>query len=365
MILDEYVEIKVTSRNMKYYEDLGYDVPKRYNKESYRTVYDIGKTFWVKTRDLSKGSGVMVHVQCDICKKKRVLKYKDYIKNESKHGYYACTECASHKRKDTFIERFGVDHPLKTKEIKDKIKNTCIEKYGYENVNQVPEYKEKIKQTCLERYGYTSIGLVPEIQAKVHETNIEKYGSPYVMGTDYFKDKSIEYYNKNYGVSHCSQVESISEKKKITSYKNGTCRTSNQQKYICDLYNGVLNKPFLNYNLDIFINDNIDVEIDFSGHDLCVRLGNMSEEEFKQKEIIRSNQIRRSGIKMIHYISETDKIPSDEVLMQILEFSKQYFDSTNHTWIEWYFDKNMYRNAENPQGSFFDLRDLHKLKNVF
>lgn len=363
MILDEYVEIKVNPSHAKYYENLGYEVPKRYNKESYRIVYDISKTFLVKVQDLPKGSTALIHVKCDICGKIREIRYRDYVNSESNHGYYACADCASYKRRDTFIERFGVDHPLKTDETKNKIKVTCLEKYGYENVNQVPEHKEKTKQTCLKKYGYSSIGLVPEIQDKAHETNMKKYGSPYVMGTDYFKTKSVEYYNTNYGVSHCSQVPEISEKKKITAYINGTCRTSAQQKYICDLYKGELNKPFYTYNLDIFV-DGIDVEVDFSGHDLCVKLGTMSEKDFKQKDIIRNNQIRRSGIPIVHFISKTDKVPSDDVLLHILELSKQYFSSTNHTWVEWYFDENKYRNAENPEGIFYDFGKLRKIKSV-
>lgn len=362
MILDEYVEIKVNPSHAKYYENLGYEVPKRYNKESYRIVYDISKTFLVKVQDLPKGSTALIHVKCDICGKIREIRYRDYVNSESNHGYYACADCASYKRRDTFIERFGVDHPLKTDETKNKIKVTCLEKYGYENVNQVPEHKEKTKQTCLKKYGYSSIGLVPEIQDKAHETNMKKYGSPYVMGTEHFKNKSLEYYKKNYGVSHCSQVQEVREKKKISSYKHGTCRTSKQQKYICDLYNGILNAPFNTYNLDILVDDNIDIEIDFAGHNLCVKLGNMTEDDFKLKEIIRNNQIRRTGIKMIHYISKTDKIPSDKVLLEILDFSKNYFSQTNHTWIEWYFDENKYINADNPQGVFFDFGELRSLR---
>jgi len=35
----------------------------------------------------------------------------------------------------------------------DKAKETWLEKYGVENPNQSEEVKDKIKQTCIDRYG--------------------------------------------------------------------------------------------------------------------------------------------------------------------------------------------------------------------
>lgn len=92
-----------------------------------------------------------------------------------------------------------------------------------------------------------------------------------------------------------------------------------------------------------------------------VKLGNMTSEDFNQKEIVRFCQIKRSGINQIHLISSTDKLPSDEVLLHILELSKRYFNTTNHTWIEWYFDEMKYRNADNIDCKFFDFGELHRL----
>ena len=103
MILDEYVELKVSPSKAKYYENLGYEVPKRYNKESYRTVYDLSKTFKVKVRDLPNGSSALIHVGCDICGRERIMKYSNYLKSENNHGYYACKDCAAYKRRDNII----------------------------------------------------------------------------------------------------------------------------------------------------------------------------------------------------------------------------------------------------------------------
>ena len=145
-------------------------------------------------------------------------------------------------------------------------------------------------------------------------------------------------------------------------YINGSCPTSEQQRYICKLYNGELNYPFEKYNLDILVDENIDVEYDGGGHNLEVKLGQISEDEFKQKQIIRNNILKRSGYYIIRLVSKTDKLPQDNILLHILEFSKNYFSTTNHSWIEWHFDENMYYNAENKQGAFYDFGDLNYIK---
>jgi hypothetical protein len=66
------------------------------------------------------------------------------------------------KSKLTCLEKYGVDNPLKAKEILDKVKSTNIEKYGFENVFQSEFIKDKIKLTNVEKYGvenYSQTGL--------------------------------------------------------------------------------------------------------------------------------------------------------------------------------------------------------------
>lgn len=362
MIIEEYVDVKVVNTQIKYYESKGYVIPKHWSKEKRKMVYDSWPVISVRIEDLPLHSTANITARCDVCGKEKRMEYKVYMASYNKHNYYCCQNCAPIKRKDTFIEKFGTDHPLKTDEIKEKVRHTCQARYGVDNPHQIDSVKKKISKTCMERYGYSSIGLVPSIQEKAHATNLKKYGSEYVMGTDYFKDKSKEYYTNKYGegITHCSQVDEVKIKKSELAFLNGTCRSSAQQRYICDLYKGVLNAPFNSFNLDILLDD-IDIEVDFSGHNLCVKLGEMTQDEFYQKEIVRNSIIKRSGLKQIHLISSTDKIPSDEILLQILDISKSYFSSTNHTWIEWYFDENKYRNAENRNGVFFDFGILRKL----
>ena len=75
------------------------------------------------------------------------------------------------KVKETFILNYGYDNPNKNSLIKEKIskgnkasskqalearKQTCLEKYGVENVMHTQSTKDKIKETCIKKYGVSS-----------------------------------------------------------------------------------------------------------------------------------------------------------------------------------------------------------------
>jgi hypothetical protein len=93
-------------------------------------------------------------------------------------GY--CKECTKNKRnekvKETCIERYGIDNPLKSQEVRNKSKQTCIERYGVEHPSQSQEVKDKSKQTSIERYGVEYPQQSQEAKNKSKQTCIERYG---------------------------------------------------------------------------------------------------------------------------------------------------------------------------------------------
>uniref|UniRef100_A0A6C0CE77 DUF7487 domain-containing protein n=1 Tax=viral metagenome TaxID=1070528 RepID=A0A6C0CE77_9ZZZZ len=95
------------------------------------------------------------------------------------------------KKKTTCLDRYGVENPLQSQEVKDKKKQTCLDKYGVEHPLQSQEVKDKSKQTCL-----------------------DKYGVEYSLQAQEVKDKSKEYFIKTYGVENASQVQENKDKKK-------------------------------------------------------------------------------------------------------------------------------------------------------
>lgn len=244
------------------------------------------------------------------------------------------------KRKNTNIERYGYEWANQNEDVRNKTIQTNLEKYGVSSPSMVDEFKEKQKQTMMQKYGAEHPMRVPSIREKIESTNLEKYGHRCALGSKEVYEKALK-----------------------TKYKNGNVATSTQQEYICNLYNGTLNYPCSNYSLDIVL-DNIDIEYDGGGHTLSVELGNISQHDFDVKQIVRDKTVKSFGYKIIRFISDTDRLPSDDTLLEVLDLSKKYFLSTNHSWIEWYFDKNTYRNADNLNGTFFDFGILKKVKSA-
>ena len=77
----------------------------------------------------------------------------------------------------------------RSKEANDKAnkkrKQTCLEKYGVENVHQSQEIKEKCKQTCLEKYGVDNPAKNEAIKQKTKETNEKLWPDKYGLGNHY------------------------------------------------------------------------------------------------------------------------------------------------------------------------------------
>ncbi len=137
----------------KYLTYLGYEI--KVNEEEYYQLENI-------------------HKIPAICSLKHGLRYIDL--NRLKKGYPCCKECGQEKRKQTCLEKYGVEHPMKIKEIREKHKQTCMEKYGTENPSQNEKIKEKKKQTSLKNFGVEYGFQSEEIKEKIKQSCLEKYG---------------------------------------------------------------------------------------------------------------------------------------------------------------------------------------------
>lgn len=143
MLLTVNVDVKIYSKNINYYKNLGYLNIK--NNDIINIPID----------NLSKGSHIIVSVKCDVCGKIKNITYQKYIANINRQNYYSCSQkCGNNKRINTNINKYGVDYLIKNDDIKNKIKKTNILKYGVSNPFQSIECKIKIKETCIKKYGY-------------------------------------------------------------------------------------------------------------------------------------------------------------------------------------------------------------------
>ena len=285
----------------KYYTDKGYDVGKR------------GSSFEIKVSDLSVNSNASVLVICDFCQKEFYMEYNKYL--GSIENGNCCSGC-----------RY------------EKIKYTNMKKYGVENTSQLEEVKNKRIFTNMDRYGVPSNLNLKETHEKIRITNQEKYGADYFFLTPEGKEMSKKTCMEKYGVDNPSKNLEVKEKQRRSLYENGTCPTSKAQKYIHKLIGGELNYPFEYYNVDIFLeNLNIYIEYDGSGHNLNVKKGEITQEAFDKRNLIRYYYLKSKGLKMIQIINVKDKLPNDNTItndiLNAIEFLKTSKDS--HFLIDW------------------------------
>lgn len=352
MLLTKEVEVTINSKTFKYYKELGY---------IFNTV---GDKITVKIKDVPNGSHIMVDILCDYCMKNVCsTTYKNYNRSIKINGKYSCVDCCRKKTKETNKIKYGVENVMQIYLVKNKIKQTMLDKYGVEHYSKTHEYKEKYTKTSLKNFGCSNPLQNENIQEKVKRTMLDKYGVENPMQSNIIREKAMTTCMKNYSVQHPLQSKEIAKRVVNSFYRNNSQKTSQQQLYLHELYGGELNYPISYYNADIcLVNERITIEYDGGGHLLNIITGRETQEEHNQKEMVRNYVIKRAGYKQIRIISSKDYLPSDEILLQMLNQAKEYFNNTTHTWVEYNIDASLMRNAENKDGVFFDFGKLRKIK---
>lgn len=268
------------------------------------------------------------------------VKQKRKISMEEKYGnkHALLVKSIVDKKDKTMLDNFGVKYPIQNEDIKDKIKNTNLERYGTKYPLENEDIKEKARNTCLDKYGVNNFASTEEYQILTKNTMLDKYGVEYPM-----------------------QNKDILTKARETMYRNGTAPRSKQQEYICQLLNGELNYPIDNISLDIaFPDEKIYIEYDGGGHDLSVKIGSETQEQFNKRNIKRYYYLRENGWKEIRIISKNDYLPLDEIIIKIIKYAKEYLN-TGHSWIEFNVDNQTIKTSIFEE--YFDFGKLHKIKN--
>ena len=349
-ILTTKIEVKLWAQTIKYYNDLGYK-----GKHGDIIIVDVA--------DLPKGSGKIVKVQCDYCGKILNRQYSRCLLSMQTNGKFACKNCTFNKNAEINMQKYGVRSFTCTEEFKEKASITNLQKYGKKSYAQTDECKERKKITMKERYGVEYASQNPEIFKKAKDTCIAKYGTPYPIQLPEFQEKQKQTCKERFGTEYPSQTTEIQEKVAKTRNKHGTTNTSRQQVYLHNLYGGELNFPVSRLNVDIcFPNDKLAIEYSGGGHNLQVKMGTMTEKEFERKEVIRNKILKKEGYKIMEIVSSRDNLPSDEILLQMLEYTKNYFyEYSSRSWVQFNVDTSTVRNAEHGE-VFFNFGQLRRIK---
>ena len=97
LILPQKVKIDVSGNMASYYENLGYKIPRYFNKR--KNTYSVvnGTKIDISVEDLKPNSNLIVECECDICKRKESITKMEYTRIKSytgKYGYdYLCLDC--------------------------------------------------------------------------------------------------------------------------------------------------------------------------------------------------------------------------------------------------------------------------------
>jgi len=192
-LLMEVVEVSLCGRNIKWFENKGYEIPRSKNKYG-KVQIKHGITILVKIKDLPKYSSVRVDIQCDGCGGVLTgILWNNYQKSVKNDGKYYCQKCAS--------RLFGVKNIKKT-----KLKNS-ISFYDWCYVN----LSKKETDYILSRWDY--------------DLNIDKDGSK--LNPKYVSYGSMGLDGKGYWFKCLDHTEHKSELKNIHGFTD-----VNQQRTI-------------------------------------------------------------------------------------------------------------------------------------
>ncbi len=185
-----------------------------------------------KTKHYKKGTTSVAKIltlKCDQCPK---IFNKQCTTSRQNAKFHFCSRKCKHeaskldnvldkKRKNTCLDKYGVESHTKLEHVKEKRKITNLKKYGVPVSSMAESVKQKQEETNLKKYGYKSSAMHSDTIKKFHETCLERYGTKTPTECKQVREKSIKTCQKNYGVDYPQQSK-INRKKSMK-----TC----QEKY--------------------------------------------------------------------------------------------------------------------------------------
>ena len=139
------------------------------------------------------------------------------------------------------------------KEINEKRKETTLEKYGVENINQLESTIQKAKETNMEKYGTEHPLQNKEFYEEYKQRRVAEMGVDNNFKSEEFKERMKEYNQTNFGVDHVSQRDDV--RKKISnshlaiSEEEKKKRSDKRKKTIINMYGKEYNSQIISVKL--------------------------------------------------------------------------------------------------------------------
>lgn len=330
MILTDKVTVKWSGANKLWYQSKGYGEYKHFQK------------FEIPVIDLMPTSPVKIKVMCDYCKVTIMEKhYHQYIVSRKEVKKDCCRDhtCQNKKRQDVFEFRYGVRNASDIDGVKAKREKTNIAKYGHISPLQNEDIKKLMRESSILKNGVPYHTQTKEWKDTIKEVVFDRYGVDSVAHLESTKEKRKATNLKRYGNTHALSNPEIKAKSLKTKYDNNSQMSSRQQRLIHKLIGGALNYPYYGASLDIaIIEEKIYIEYDGGGHELSVKLGSETKSEFEARNRNRWYSLYRDGWKEIRITSKNDKLPSDEVIVWMIEHGKEILKE--RTWVNFDLDNS-------------------------
>jgi len=206
------------------------------------------------------------------------------------------------KRKNSCIEKYGVDNPSKSKEVRDKVIKTNLDKFGHEWATKSDDVKVKMKEQFIERYGVDNPSKIKEVRDRAKETMLDRFGVEHAMHSDDIKNKLKNKFLEKYGVDNPSKIKEVRDRAKETmldrfgvehAMQNKSiqdkCKKTNIERYGVDspLKSNNIREKIKNTNIDKYGVDN-----PFKSDIIIEKIKQTNVERYGETHISKNNDYR-------------------------------------------------------------------------
>lgn len=322
MLLTHEVEMLITSRNANYYKNKGYSIPKKISDKTGLEVFDVGTKIVVAVEDLPDCSKATVCYKCDCCgaiKETTICGWRRRTNQEEGDYCHSCS--AKFKLPKIMKQKYGETNAANVPSFVNKKKETNKLRYGNEWAIASEEVKQHIKQSYIQNFGVDNPMKSEEVRQKAKNTNNLKYGGNSSQCSKEIREKSIKTCLEKYGVANPYQNKSVQEKARKTLNVNGNTPSSKAEKKMVAVLKQIYSEEncTANYQEGVFTLDcllmvdgqRIDAEYD----------GKYWHEKRKQKDAARNAVLLKMGYKILRILADDkDTMPDEFQIKKAIDY---------------------------------------------
>jgi hypothetical protein len=217
---------------------------------------------------------------------------------------------------------------------KEKRKQTTIQKWGVDNVAKSEIVKEITEKSNIQKWGYKSTFQNEEVRSKWKKNIEEKWGVDHYFKTEEFKAKTKIYYLQKWGVTHQLMIDDVKDRIKKTclerygveTYLNTKHSRESIKSYNRSSYEDEISDWLKSLGIEVinsernFINPQI-LDIYLPQYKIAIEFNGLYwHSEFKKDKFYHLNKTlkcKENGIDLIH-IWEDDWLNRKDVLKSII-----------------------------------------------